>query len=88
VQSPVAFWFAKVYEKNGGMLASKVGETLPASLDFKLTAPDSNEPLELIIAAQDRYGNRTWQKVEDLLNKEVKKVEKEVVPESQWLENF
>ncbi|MHB8810047.1 MAG: hypothetical protein ACYC9M_08545 [Desulfobulbaceae bacterium] len=88
VQSPVAFWFAKVYEKNGGMLTSKVGETLPATLDFKLKTPDSNEPLELIFAAQDRYGNRTWQKVEDLLNREVKKVEKEVVPESQWLENF
>lgn len=88
VQSSLAFWFAKVYEKNGGMLASKVGETLPASLDFKLTTPDSNEPLELIFAAQDRYGNRTWQKVEDFLNREVKKVEQEVVPESQWLENF
>ena len=88
VQSPIAFWFAKVYEKNGGMLASKVGDTLPATLDFKLKTPDSTEPLELIFAAQDKYGNRNWQKVDDFLNKEVKKVEKQVVPESQWLENF
>ena len=88
VQSPLAFWFVKVYEKNGGLLASQTGETLPATLDFKLRTPDSNEQLELIFAGQDQYGNRIWQKVEDLLSKGEKKKEKQVVPESQWLENF
>ena len=88
VQSPLAFWFAKVYEKNGGMIASRVGETLPATLDVKLPGPESDGILELIFAGQDRFGNRTWQKVEDLLNLDTEKVEKEIVPESQWLESF
>ena len=79
---------SRCMRKMAALLASKVGDTLPASLDFKLTTPDSNEPLELIFAAQDRYGNRIWQKVDDLLNREAKKTEKEFVPESQWLENF
>lgn len=88
VESPLAFWFAKVYEKNGGMLAMQIGETLPAALDFKLASADSTDPLELIFAGQDRYGNRIWQKVDDLLNTGIEKAEKEFVPESLWLENF
>ncbi|MHB8790711.1 MAG: hypothetical protein ACYDBT_12610 [Desulfobulbaceae bacterium] len=88
VQSPLAFWFAKVYEKSGEMLASRVGETLPVTLDITLPDPESNDPLELIFAAQDRYGNRTWRKVENLLNLGATETEVEIVPESQWLENF
>lgn len=88
VQSPLAFWFAKVYEKSGEMLASQVGETLPVTLDITLPDPEGNESLELIFAAQDRYGNRTWRKVENLLNLEATGAEVEIVPESQWLENF
>lgn len=88
VASPLAFWYAKVYEKNGGMLAMQIGENLPAALDFKLASADSTDPLELIFAGQDRYGNRIWQKVDDLLSTGIEKVEKEFIPESQWLENF
>jgi len=44
VESPLAFWFAKVYEKNGGLLAMQIGETLPAALDFKLASADSTDP--------------------------------------------
>jgi TolB-like protein len=88
VASPLAFWFAKVYEKNGGMLTMQIGETLPAALDFKLAAADGKDPLELIFAGQDIYGNRIWQKVDDLLSTGIEKVQKEFIPESQWLENF
>jgi hypothetical protein len=88
VQSPLAFWFVKVYEKNGGLLAMQVGESLPATLDFKLKNADSPDTLELIFAGQDIYGNQTRQKVDDLLNMETQKAEMEIVPESQWLENF
>jgi hypothetical protein len=88
VQSPLAFWFAKVYEKSGELLASRVGETLPVTLDIILADPESSEPLELIFAAQDRYGNQMRRKVENILNLEARKTEKEIVPESQWLENF
>ena len=42
----------------------------------------------MIFAAQDRYGNQTWQKIDNLLNLGIKQVETEVVPESDWLENF
>lgn len=88
VQSPLAFWFAKVYEKSGEMVASRTGETLPVTLDINLADPESSEPLELIFAAQDRYGNRMRRKVENLLNLEAGQTDMEIVPESQWLENF
>ncbi|MHB1349177.1 MAG: hypothetical protein ACYCYR_04815 [Desulfobulbaceae bacterium] len=88
VDSPLAFWFVKVYEKNGGLLLSQLGETLPVTLELSLQSSDAEDPLEMIFAAQDRYGNQTWQKIDNLLNLGIKQVETEVVPESDWLENF
>ena len=82
------FWFAKMYKKSGTLVATKVGEKIPPSLEFKIAELGETENLEFIFAAQDVYGNKSYISIPDFLNLDKKDVILEVVPESQWLENF
>ena len=88
IDYPLSFWFAKVYKKSGTLVASKVGEQMPPFLEFKVDGISETENLEFIFAAQDVYGNKSYISIPDFLNLDKKEVMFDVVPESQWLENF
>jgi len=88
VDYPLSDWFVKIYKKNGMLVLSEVGEALPPSLEFKVEGMADIDTLEMIFAARDIFGNTSYTSMPDLLNLAKKEVKTEVVPESQWLENF
>lgn len=88
IDYPLVYWFAKVYKKSGNLVTSQVGEKLPPALEFKVDGMSETENLELIFAAQDVYGNNSYISIPDFLNLGKKEIQQDVVPESQWLENF
>ncbi len=88
VDYPLAYWFAKVYKNDGTLVTSQVGNLLPPSLEFRVEGMNEIENLEFIFAARDIYGNNSYISVPDFLNLGSREVAPDVVPESQWLENF
>ncbi|GAB4339681.1 MAG: hypothetical protein Kow0089_12770 [Desulfobulbaceae bacterium] len=85
---PMSFWFLKAYRKNGELVGTEVGSELPPSVTFDVAGMSELETLELVFAGRDVFGNNNYTIIPDLLNLVKKEVETEVVPESQWLENF
>ncbi len=88
VEYPLSYWFAKVYKGNGTLVTSEVGEELPPSFEVKIPGMSETENLELIFASRDIYGNTRYNSIPDFLNLGTKEILLDVVPESQWLENF
>lgn len=84
----IKFWLAKIYQTSGKLVSSWIGDDLPPSVEFKAPELEEGDDLELVFAAQDVYGNRTYVQVPNFFNLPDKEQIEEVVPESQWLENF
>ncbi len=88
IEYPVSFWWVKVYEQNGGLVFTRVGEELPATLEIEYDFAEDNGKLEMFVAAQDVYGNRRVRKFSNLLNLSEGEDEVRYVQEKDWLENF
>jgi len=89
VRSPaLQFWWIKVFETAGEVLKVAVGDQLPATFDIPLPAIPGDGKIELIASVQDKLGNRMKQRFTDILNLGPKDVQPDIVPETQWLENF
>lgn len=82
------YWWIKVFETGGKLLKVETGEELPATFDIPMPDTPGGRKFELIAAIQDKLGNRINQRFTDILNLEPKEVEPDIVPETQWLENF
>lgn len=82
------YWWVKVFETQGKLLKVETGEKLPATFEIPLPDAAADRKIELIANVQDRLGNRTEQRFVDIMNLGPKDEEPDIVPETQWLENF
>jgi len=87
--TPLAFWWAKFYAKDGHLITLAEGERLPA--DIRLPLPDDTTGdmgIECLLLAQDVYGNQIRQTVRDITRLALDEDEGDQLQETEWIEEF
>lgn len=87
VQTPLNFWWMRIYAENGRVLQVFEGEEFPAEVTVPLPEEEESR-LDLLVEARDAVGNITRKKLQDLVTIATQGEEDFEETEVQWLEDF
>jgi hypothetical protein len=88
--TPLSFWWLKVFQENGKLLKLAEGEEMPVLIDVAIQDRTEGDPVRLegLLMVRDIMGNQTTRKINNLLQMaEVEEIE-EINLESEWVEEF
>jgi len=88
VQTPLSFWWVRIYGESGGVLNVFEGEELPAEITVAFPEDGKESKLDLLMEARDAAGNITRKRLEDLVTVATQGEEEIEETEVQWLEDF
>ncbi|WP_457573207.1 hypothetical protein [Desulfolithobacter sp.] len=90
-QTPISFWWMKLFAPDGHLLKLVEGEELPATVTLDLNGKAARGgSVECILMAQDQLGNKTWRRIRNLLQlRQMEEPEDDNIEvETEWVEEF